>query len=237
MSVPVDESGRATGPCTEPKQGHQADLSCQDRQTGTAPIDPETGKPIKKEKTKYHLDTVDFTASADELVHLICQRLDSFKAHKERVRQQQEAVSVLKNNMPVGTHATVQIDYAENWNSAYMREVAGHHWKRKGVTIHPMVVHVRMRNENDEISLHSLAFAGISPYLKHSFPTTMTFLDELIKKLLDLFPDLKYLHIISDSPSSQYRNLYSCAWLRQAEDRYGLQITWNWLEAGHGKVC
>ena len=196
-------------------------------------VDPETGKKVKQRK--YHLDLVKGQTDKEGIIKLIFERYDSLRAHKKRVFHQAHATTTLRDKMPALTHVSIQVDYAENWNSKYLNEVSGHHWDRNAVTIHPMVVHVRIPDGEGGTHLVSLAYAGVSEIRQHSFPTTLCFLRKLFKKLKLLLPSLRHVHIVSDSPSSQYRNLYSCAWLREVEEEEGLTVTWNWLEAGHGK--
>ena len=93
-----------------------------------------------------------------------------------------------------------------------------------------MVVYTKQ----EETLLHK-CYVGVCPVTDHKFPTTLAFLIMLMQRIKLAVPDLKHLHLVTDSPTSQYRNRYSCGMLVRAREQFGIRITWNWLESGHGK--
>jgi hypothetical protein len=53
--------------------------------------------------------------------------------------------------------------------------------------------------------------------------------------LKEEFPELEYVHYLTDSPSSQYRNKTIFQILCEHETDFGIKARWNYLETGHGK--
>ena len=186
-------------------------------------------------KTTRRTELVKKQCTKVEMECMIMGALPAFRDHCARVDAQFSAITLLKEKLPPN-HCTIQVDYSENWNAAYMKEIAKVFYGKAQVTIHPMVVNYWKRSEEGEMVLGSKAYAGISPVLSHKFSTTLTFIDLLIPQIEEhLLPRLEHVHVISDSPSSQYRNMHVCNFLRESLDMYNIKVTWNWLEAGHGK--
>ena len=69
------------------------------------------------------------------------------------------------------------------------------------------------------------SFVGITEVLAHSFQTTFTFLKMLMKQIKEEHTALEVVHFISDGPSSQYRNRFTC----------DMVAHFRWIEKGHGK--
>ena len=178
----------------------------------------------------YHTVLRKLRVSCDNFKFKLMADLDDFRAHQDRVVSQYEAIRLLKDTLPVD-HVVVQMDYAENWATSFMEEIQSAFFGKDQITLHPMVSH--RRNSDNELVTQS--FVGVSLTTNHSFPTTLAFMDQLVEKFREEMPELKHIHIVTDSPSSQYRNRYSCDLLAKAMERYNLRISWNWLEAGHGK--
>ena len=211
----------------------------------------------KKKKKVYHTQLSKLTLDKKKFISKFKKDLKSFRKHQARVEAQYEAVKTLKENLPAH-HAICQMDYAENWPTGFFAEIQSAFFGKDQLTLHPMVAYVRqseLQQEDEEVvgpeqeerttdgdpqqpttdPLKHFNFVGVSEVKKHSFPTTLTFLVHLMHEIRLLLPDLEHLHLITDSPSSQYRNRYACDMLQRAADMFGIRITWNWLEAGHGK--
>ena len=193
-------------------------------------------KTVKKKKVEYtttHTVLRKVRISVTDFKLLFWSDLPLFRKHHERVGLQYAAVQQLKSVLP-HDHAIVHMDYAENWSTSFMQEIQSAFFGKDQLTLHPMVVYHRER-EGDAEKLINACFVGVSEVIQHSFPTTLAFILQLLPKIRTLVPDLTHLHLITDSPSSQYRNLYTCNLLVRAATVMGIRATWNWLEAGHGK--
>lgn len=157
--------------------------------------------------------------------------LPDFRAHCFRVQEQYHQITYLKENMQNVVEATLQLDYAENWNAKYLFEITSAYYDKNQLSIHPMVLH--MKDQDGKISVKS--YVGVTEVKSHSAPTTFTFLKALMTQLKFDCPHLQLLHIISDSPSSQYRNRSICDLVSHFPALFSITATWSWLESGHGK--
>ena len=61
------------------------------------------------------------------------------------------------------------------------------------------------------------------------------FLDVYVPKLKELDQNVQKIHYWTDSPSSQYRNIFIFHEVAKHEDKFGMKANWNYFEAGHGK--
>ena len=199
-------------------------------------------KTVKRNKKKVKKQTCHTTHTllrklrvpTTDFKELFLKDLATFREHHRRVGEQYAAVRKLKEVLP-HDHAAVHMDYAENWSTSFMHEIQSAFFGKDQLTLHPMVVYHREREDDLQEELHSSSFVGVSEVIQHSFPTTLACLLHLLPHIKRLVPDLAHLHVITDSPSSQYRNRFACGLLERAEQVLGIRLTWNWLEAGHGK--
>ena len=183
-----------------------------------------------KGRKVYHTVLRKVRVSSDNLHFKLLADLAEFREHHNRVQLQYEAVRTLKQVLPPN-HVMVQMDYAENWATSFMEEIQSAFFGKDQLTLHPMVTY----RKDEEGNLLTKSYVGVSMATSHAFPTTLAFLDQLVEEIKEEVPDISHLHIVTDSPTSQYRNRYSCSLLKKAMDLFQIRITWNWLEAGHGK--
>ena len=213
----------------------------------------------KKKKKVYHTELNKLCLEKEKFKKKFMKSLKSFRKHHARVGAQYEAIKTLKANLPA-RHVICQMDYAENWPTGFFAEIQSAFFGKDQITLHPMVVYVKpsdlKKKEEEEEAvgpeqeasnpdgdpqqpttdpLKNFNYVGVSEVTKHSFATTFTFLVHLLHEIRGLVPDLEHLHLVTDSPTSQYRNRYACDMLQRAANIFGIRITWNWLEAGHGK--
>ena len=190
----------------------------------------------EKVTKKYQDRTVSYTkimkktVPKEDFVKSFIGKMPAFREHCERVHQQYIQCQELINNLPVG-HCVVQMDYAENWNTSYFHEISAAYYTKTQVTLHPMVTKVR----DQEGNIIAQTYCGVTSITAHSFPTTLTFIDRLVTELKKLHPYLTFIHFITDSPSSQYRNRFCIQMLSRFQSAFNLGAAWNWLESGHGK--
>lgn len=64
-----------------------------------------------------------------------------------------------------------------------------------------------------------------------------TIIPYLFKLLSGLQSSVRILKIWSDGPSSQFKNRYIATMLVHLEDKFGIQIIWNYFATSHGKGC
>ena len=73
----------------------------------------------------------------------------------------------------------------------------------------------------------------MSDHTDHKAPAVMISIKSILEKLIK--QEKKLINIISDSPTSQYRNHKMFYLVQQFAKEYRVTIRWIYLEAGHGK--
>ena len=71
----------------------------------------------------------------------------------------------------------------------------------------PYIQHAAIYTRNIENqTLQHQSYVIISDDLNHNASTVITFVREIIKEIIQVYPQTEYLHFWTDSPTSQYRN-------------------------------
>ena len=130
--------------------------------------------------------------------------------------------------------AILHIDYAENWQCKYAKEVHQVHFgaSDRQTTLHNAVVYT---------TDCTLTFCALSPSMKHDPPVIWAQLLPVLKFLKDLkflknHPRIQKLFFISDGPNMQYRGKKNFYLLSTIPFQMGFTaVNYNFLEAGHGK--
>jgi hypothetical protein len=184
------------------------------------------GKTIKKMRLQ------NLEKPKDDFVKLFEAEFISLRKHVFRVNNQYLQINNLRQNLQPETEITVQMDYAENFSCIFQDEPSQVFYDRNQITIHPMVVHYMSPSGN----LQHQSFVGVSDEMSHTAPTAMGFISKLIPRVQMFLPNLKTIHYVTDSPSSQYRNKSIIKLLSiHAAEFGGIEATWEYLESGHGK--
>jgi hypothetical protein len=183
-------------------------------------------------KTIKKMRLADVEETKQEFKEKFIKESKEFRQHVKRATAQYVEINNLKQNLQPMSEVTIQMDYSENYVCSYQDEPAQIYYDRNQVTIHPMIVHYR----DDAGTLQHITFVGISEERSHSASTTFAFIEKMIPKVQQELPNLTYVHFISDSPASQYRNKSIVKLLLNFPVFFpGLTASWEYLEAGHGK--
>lgn len=184
------------------------------------------GKTLKKMRLQQH------ELPKSEFIMKFTAEFAELRQHVRRINSQYIQLATLRENLCPLTEATCQMDYAENYSCIYQDEPSSVFYDRNQITIHPMIIHYC----TPDATVQHKSFVGITASTAHTAPTCLAFLQQLIPKVKDLLPNLNYIHYISDSPSSQYRNKSIVKLVAQHESIFnGIKASWEYLESGHGK--
>uniref|UniRef100_A0A1B6CB63 Uncharacterized protein n=1 Tax=Clastoptera arizonana TaxID=38151 RepID=A0A1B6CB63_9HEMI len=125
-------------------------------------------------------------------------------AHEAVILNQYAALKYLKLTMNEN-EALVQIDFRENYSLKYAEEIQSFHFggSRKQVSLHTSSV-IFKEGAYGDIKYKSICF--FSENLKHDSVAILAHLRPVFKIIAHIKPKFKALHIVSDSPTSQYRN-------------------------------
>ena len=177
------------------------------------------------------LSLVNKDLSVSQYLDLLLTSLSTFRPHCQRVEDIYGELRKLKENLHPN-NLIIQIDYAENYAVKYMEEPTEIYFNNKQITVLPMVVYYRTEVGGE---LKHLSFAGVTDVTSHTAPTTFTFLGQLLRQMKEQFPHVNFVHFVSDSPSSQFRNRTMAHIVAFSEELLDLKTSWTWLEVGHGK--
>ena len=95
-----------------------------------------------------------------------------------------------------------------------------------------MVVHYR--SEADGPLLHT-SFVGVCGKKSHAAGTIFAFMKKIIAQIKVSLPSISTVQYLIDSPTSQYRNRHIINITAHHENIFGMQCSWQYFEAGHGK--
>ena len=101
----------------------------------------------------------------------------------------------------------------------------------KSRTLHPVVIYYR-----DERCIQSHeCMVVVSEVLNHNSSMVQAILEKVILWVKEVNPVVKFVHYWTDSPTSQYRNKMMFDVVANHSHLYGLDASWHFFEAGHGK--
>ena len=172
---------------------------------------------------------VDKRLDKSQFITLVTSELRKFRQHAHRVAQQYGAVKKLKEKLPPN-HITCQVDFAENYTCSWKEEIQSAYYCKDSLTVHPAVFHWR---EDGELKTKSTVFT--SDVTDHDASMVFAMMKRIVTAAKVLLPNLQFVHYLSDSPSSQYRNRHIIRVISAHKSIFGVDCTWTWFESGHGK--
>ena len=116
------------------------------------------------------------------------------------------------------------VDWSENANLFQARQEKGSYYQNFQVSVNAIVA----------CQLHGVSSHGtISDAKSRKAPAVWASLEKVLKSLN--LEQLKYLYVISDSTTSQYRNKYNAFFTKRFTVGNNIHIYWVFTESGHGK--
>jgi len=102
------------------------------------------------------------------------------------------------------------------------------------ISLHTGVQYVHGPNETVAVE----SFATVSSCLDHGAHAIWAHLKPVLSAIHEKHPEVNTLHIVSDGPTSQYRNRFNLWYMSHIFPEMCpnmKNLTWNYSEAGHGK--
>ncbi|KAJ0171099.1 hypothetical protein K1T71_002853 [Dendrolimus kikuchii] len=172
------------------------------------------------------------------LVRLFNLNLPVYMQHMANLIHQIKTVQTLKQQLSP-TEALLHIDFSENYNCKYSSEVQSAHF---GGSKPQLSLHTCVYYSNNLGSLNSnfntTPMCTISENLRHDPVMICAHLRPILHRIREISPNLTDLHILSDGPTTQYRNksmFYLIANFLGKELNNVNNIIWHYSEKGHGK--
>ena len=118
----------------------------------------------------------------------------------------------------------IRVDWSQNRNLFQARQEKGAYYHELQVTINGVVAYM-----STNVSSH----CTISDAKSHKAPAVWTLLEKILGSFdLDRLQDL---YVITDSPTSQYRNKYNAYLTKKIAIQHNLTIIWVFTEPGYDK--
>ncbi|KAK3104833.1 hypothetical protein FSP39_011252 [Pinctada imbricata] len=175
---------------------------------------------------KYRWKEVEEEVKKEEFIDLMKKEVKVFREHVNRVKTQYCEIRKLREKLPEG-EVLLWMDFAENYTCSSLEEVQSAYWNASMVSLHTMVVYF----PNGDVK----SVVGVSDVLSHNATAVITILHKIIPQIKNDYPQLRKIHYLTDSPTSQYRNKTIFQFILEHGDEFGVTAQWNFLESGHGK--
>ncbi|CAG9782204.1 unnamed protein product [Diatraea saccharalis] len=172
-----------------------------------------------------------------KLLGILQSNLPTLMKHIAYVMHQSNAILTIKQRLRPG-HGLLHIDFPENYNCKYGQEIQSAHFggSKIQLSLHTSVYYYTQSEPSNNYTKNN-SFCTVSENINHDPVLICVHLHALINRILELSPNLKTLHILSDGPSTQYRNksmFHLIATYLSKE--FGVNsIIWHYSERGHGK--
>lgn len=124
------------------------------------------------------------------------------------------------------------MDFAENYVCSHADEVQSAYFDKGTVTLHPTVIYFKTSEGKLEHSSHVI----VSDTTMHNSGAVLAFIREIVPVVRQLVHNIKTIHYVTDSPTSQYRNKHMFYIVANHYKMFeGITASWQYFEAGHGK--
>ncbi|XP_052227670.1 uncharacterized protein LOC127842276 [Dreissena polymorpha] len=169
------------------------------------------------------------TGTVDDLMDKINTQIRRYASHIYRMYTQYNYYSMKKNSLS-DNEAILHIDFSENFECGYGKEIQSVHFgaSKKQITLHTGMIFL---NNNIPKS-----FCTVSDSLCHGPEAVWAHINPILTEIKKTNPKVTKLEIFSDGPVTQYRqkgNFYLTS-IRGKELGFR-SLNWSFFEASHGK--
>ncbi|CAG9787763.1 unnamed protein product [Diatraea saccharalis] len=152
----------------------------------------------------------------------------AYKVHLFNITHQYSTYRELKDNLK-SNEMILHCDFSENYACKMHQDVQAVHF---GGSQHQISLHTSVLYKNNE---KAQCFCTFSDSKSHTPEAIWAHLQPILIYIQDNYPAVTCLHIYSDGPSSQYRQKKNFFLFNSVMHHFGLNGTWNYFEASHGK--
>lgn len=188
------------------------------------------------EKKSLITEKVKIQVSPRAAINELDKMMGPFLQHCANITNQYAALKNAKERLTY-EECILHCDFSENYATKLADEVQSLHFggSRRHITLHTAILYYFDCSEIEKYKTQ--AYCTLSENNRHDAAAVWAHLVPLLRFIERNAPQVKHLHIISDSPSSQYRNkkvFYLIPKLHWHFDNLET-VTWNYSESGHGK--
>ena len=178
---------------------------------------------------KYRWKELEECVPKQQFIECVLVELAAFRSHVLRVQNQYREMRKLRENLPEN-EILLWMDFAENYSCSSVEEVQSAFWNVEMVSLHTMVAYLPSNCDKTKQCL-----VAASGSLQHNAAAVCCILQKCVPLLKEEVPNLKCIHYLTDSPTSQYRNKTVFQFLCDHQEEFGVSARWHYLECGHGK--
>ncbi|KAG6451047.1 hypothetical protein O3G_MSEX006925 [Manduca sexta] len=132
--------------------------------------------------------------------------------------------------------AVNHMDWSENYELKYHEEVQSMHFgsSRRRIALHRSVLYLHEELTGNKVAQ---SFCTIRDNVRHDAAAVWAHLKPILNYIYHTNPNVDTIHILTDSPSNQYRNKKIFWIMNQLHNYTGFlnKLSWNYSESGHGK--
>lgn len=139
---------------------------------------------------------------------------------RSQIKSYVDIIKVAKENSKI---VVVHVDYAENYTCVSQDEVANAHWGQQQVTLFTSEMWCNRWTQS---------FSITSDDMTHAKETIVPYVDRLFEEIPEGTEDV---HVWSDGPSSQFKNKFMVVAQRILQEKYNVNLFWNFFPTSHGK--
>ena len=181
----------------------------------------EDGRKVTK-KVEYTSDCFDLYAKLQTELKL------RFGKHTYNIMHQYREIRKKRITMKKD-EAMVHIDFSENYGCKYGSEVQSAHFggSKRQVSLHTGICYIGQSR--------TVTFCSMSDTMTHDPVGIWAHLMPVLEQIMPS-TEIHTVHFVSDGPTTQYRNQSNFGLTQVIPFGMGYRnVTWNFLEAGHGK--
>lgn len=194
---------------------------------------------IVRGHTKQCKKTIKETVKTSQhlLVNLFKSNFSKFLQHLANICNQYKAIRFIKQNL-APSEGLLHIDFSENYGCKYSSKIQSAHFggSKAQLSLHTCVYY-STSSQPPENLIKTKSICTVSENLRHDPVLICAHLKPVIDQIKLLTPHLRVLHILSDGPTTQYRNktMFHMIVAYLSKISNAETIIWHFSESGHGK--
>ncbi|CAG9794671.1 unnamed protein product [Diatraea saccharalis] len=171
------------------------------------------------------------------LVHLLHINLPVYMKHVGNFVHQVRSIHALKEKLSP-SEGLLHIDFSENYNCKYSAEIQSAHFggSKIQLSLHTCVYYSNNSQPPDR-HLKTTSLCTVSENLRHDPILICAHLKPVMQRIKQISPDIIKLHVLSDGPSTQYRNksMFYLIANYVSKELDVEAVIWHFSEKGQGK--
>lgn len=190
-----------------------------------------------KEKTVQKTVKTEIECTNQDLFQEFNDNVYKYFQHIANIKHQYKTLDEIKGKLKE-QDLLIHMDFSENYSCKYASEVQSSHFgaSKIQISLHTVVVYYYSKESK---TVENKCFATVTENLRHDPAAIFAHMQPVVNEMKMHVGDVKTVHILTDGPTTQYRNRTLFYLLgNYAPLMFGdscAEINWHYSEAGHGK--